>query len=234
MNNQILSRSPVDGAQESPGAARLWRRGGRWRSAKLQSALVVLMMIASTLLLIGCPGSDDDSSDSETFPVGFRARRFENVMPIVNGKDIVFPTGVMGATGRSTLSVDGITTCTDAANCRGSFVLDGVSGDGEGDSGGETSCFFDFPSGDPDPLDRPNILCLTCDLQVVGECVVEAGLDESTGLPKETVCQVQWLLSDADDDPNAVTSEPFNVTFTINDDGDLVADGVVLVDEDDE
>jgi hypothetical protein len=179
-----------------------------------------LIVIASTLLFIGCPGSDDDTDRediSETI-----ARDFRNVMPIVNGKNIVFPSGVMGATGPATLSVSNITTCTDATNCRGTFELDGTSGDGEGDSGGETSCFFDFPSGDPDPLNRPNILCLTCDLRVVGECVVEEG--------KDTVCQVQWLLSDTDDDPNAVTSEAFDVTFTLDGDGNLIADGVVIID----
>lgn len=220
MNNQIHSRSTVYGVHEPPGAGRLGQRGGCWRFTKLQRALFVLFVIASTLMLIGCSSSDDDGGDSETFSVGFRARDFRNVMPIVNGKVIGFPNGVMRATGSTTtLSVSGITTCTDATNCRGTFVLDGENADGEGDSGGETSCFFDFPSGSPDPLDRPRIDCNTCDLEVVEEdCVVVEG--------RQTQCKVRWLLAGTPSletaPEDAAASEVFEVTLTIEN-GEVVA-----------
>lgn len=247
MNNHMHSRSTVYGAQESPGAVRLWQRGGRWRSTKLQRALFVLIGIASTLLLIGCPGSDDDDDgggDSETFAVGFRARRFENVMPIVNDKAIEFPGGVMGTAGGAgdggRLSVTGFDTC-DENGCSGTFTLtdlenpdnEGDDISAEGDSGGETSCFFLFRDADIQPQDS-QIDCFTCDLEVVEEnCVVEEG--------EETQCTVRWLLAGTPSletaPEDAAASVPFTVTLTLED-GDVIAilagGNVVLVPEIDE
>ena len=242
MNNPSVARNQGEASRRSSHevhdvsrAASARHRRSRWQITTFARSVFALVAVTGALMLIGCPGSDDDSADSETFEAGFRARDFRNVLPLVNGRDIAFPNGVMGAGGTgdpATLRVTGFEGC-DEAMCGGSFVLtDSAGEDGEGDSGGDASCFFNFNVVDTQAQPRGTINCLTCDLEVVDECEVEEG--------EQTQCEVRWLLAGAADaaPEDAFTSDVFEVTLE-NVDGDIFAilaggQRVLLVDEDDE
>jgi hypothetical protein len=211
-NQGTHSHSSTLQAQAASGSASRWQRQGRRQFTTLFGGLFVLLVCTGALLLTGCSDDDDDTFVDIT---GARTKNFVSVMPVVNDKDVVFQGGVMGAVGPATLSVRNFNTCSQA-NCQGEFPLTG--GDdisAEGDSDGVASCFFLFEDSNIQAIGT-QIQCLTCDLEVVGQCVVSTA---------NTPCQVRWLLSDvADVAPEAAAvSDPFGVTFTLDNNNNVVA-----------
>ncbi len=210
------------GVHDTSASASAWYDRNRWRTTMFVRSIIAIVVITGTLTLMGCLGGDDDTSPNREDISGQRTSDFRNVMPVVNERNVVFPGGVMGAA-NATLRVLGFDTCVEG-DCDGTFTLtDGDDGsEGEGDSGGETSCFFLFLNDEIQQVGT-QIDCGTCDLQIVGDCVVKQG--------KTTVCQAQWLLAVQPDDPNPATSTPFDVEVSLDLAGNIVVDGVTIIED---